>query len=124
MKSAYISQYTLSFNNFFLLKLTVLTLPDLCAFLVIDIYEGSERLFFQRVNIIIGLLSVDYGSIFINAKKVDVFSSKQPEGLMTKLMGENMMRKDGKDHLHERRIISPSVSPKTVKNLNAIDLKL
>ena len=35
---------------------------------------------------------------------------------MTKLMGENMMRKDGKDHLHERRIISPSVSPKTVKN--------
>ena len=54
--------------------------------------------------------------IFINEKKVDVFSSKQPEGLMTKLMGENMMRKDGKDHLHERRIISPSVSPKTVKN--------
>ena len=54
--------------------------------------------------------------IFINEKKVNVFSSRQPEGLMTKLMGENMMRKDGKDHLHERRIISPSVSPKTVKN--------
>ena len=54
--------------------------------------------------------------IFINEKKVNIFSSKQPEGLMTKLMGENMMRKDGKDHLYERRIISPSVSPKTVKN--------
>ena len=54
--------------------------------------------------------------IFINEKKVNVFSSRQPEGLMTKLMGENMMRKDGKDHLRERRIISPSVSPKTVKN--------
>jgi cytochrome P450 len=54
--------------------------------------------------------------IFINEKKVNVFSSRQPDGLMTKLMGENMMRKDGKDHLRERRIISPSVSPKTVKN--------
>ena len=54
--------------------------------------------------------------IFINEKKVNVFSSRQPEGLMTKLMGENMMRKDGKDHLRERRVISPSVSPKTVKN--------
>ena len=53
--------------------------------------------------------------IFINEKKIDVFSSKQPEGLMTKLMGENMMRKDGKAHQKERKVISSSVSPKTVK---------
>ena len=53
--------------------------------------------------------------IFINEKKIDVFSSKQPEGLMTKLMGENMMRKDGKSHQKERKVISSSVSPKTVK---------
>ena len=53
--------------------------------------------------------------IFINEKKIDVFSSRQPEGLMTKLMGENMMRKDGKAHQRERKVISSSVSPKTVK---------
>ena len=28
-------------------------------------------------------------------KNVEVFSSYQPEGLMSRLMGENMMRKDG-----------------------------
>ena len=50
-------------------------------------------------------------------KKIDVFSSKQPEGLMTKLMGENMMRKDGKAHQKERKVISSSVSPKTVKEI-------
>lgn len=54
--------------------------------------------------------------IFINEKIIEVFSSLQPNGLMTRLMGENMMRKDGKEHQNERRIISPSVSPKTVKN--------
>ena len=54
--------------------------------------------------------------IFINEKIIEVFSSLQPNGLMTRLMGANMMRKDGKEHQHERRIISPSVSPKTVKN--------
>ena len=46
-------------------------------------------------------------------KKIDVFSSDQPDGLMTKLMGKNMMRKDGEDHLNERKAIFPSISPKT-----------
>lgn len=55
--------------------------------------------------------------IFLNEKKIDVFSSDQPEGLMTKLMGENLMRKDGEAHLSERRAIFPTVSPKTVKNV-------
>jgi len=54
--------------------------------------------------------------IFENEKKIDVFSSAQPEGLMTKLMGENMMRKDGPPHMAERKAIFPTVSPKTVKN--------
>ncbi len=54
--------------------------------------------------------------IFINEKITDVFSSLQPEGLMTQLMGENMMRKDGQAHLTERKAIFPSISPKTVKN--------
>ena len=55
--------------------------------------------------------------IFVNEKRIDVFSSLQPDGLMTRLMGENMMRKDGTEHQRERRIIAPSVSPKAVQNV-------
>ena len=55
--------------------------------------------------------------IFENEKKIDVFSSHQPQGLMTVLMGENLMRKDGEAHMAERKAIFPSVSPKTVKNV-------
>ncbi|WP_192964411.1 cytochrome P450 [Phycobacter azelaicus] len=53
--------------------------------------------------------------IFREEKRIDVFSSDQPDGLMTRLMGQNMMRKDGAAHLQERKAIFPSVSPKTVK---------
>src|SRR5512139_49518 len=53
--------------------------------------------------------------ISISEKQIDVFSSHQPEGLMNRLMGHNMMRKDGEAHQVERRAMFPSVSPKTVK---------
>ena len=53
--------------------------------------------------------------IFNNEKKVEIFSSIQPDGLMQKLMGQNLMRKDGDIHLHERKAIFPSISPKTTK---------
>lgn len=53
--------------------------------------------------------------IFTCEKNIEVFSSRQPGGLMTRLMGENMMRKDGEAHQAERRAIFPSVSPRTVK---------
>lgn len=55
--------------------------------------------------------------IFTNEKKIDVFSSDQPGGLMTVLMGQNMMRKDGDPHMAERKAIFPTVSPKTVKQV-------
>lgn len=55
--------------------------------------------------------------IFENEKRTDVFSSDQPDGLMTVLMGQNMMRKDGADHMAERKAIFPTVSPKTVKTV-------
>lgn len=55
--------------------------------------------------------------IFDNEKKTDVFSSDQPEGLMTQLMGQNMMRKDGAAHMAERKVVFPTVSPKTVKSI-------
>jgi len=50
-------------------------------------------------------------------KRIDIFSSHQPGGLMTRLMGENMMRKDGEAHLAERRAIFPTVSPRTVRDV-------
>jgi cytochrome P450 len=53
--------------------------------------------------------------IAVYEKMVDVFSSHQPNGLMNKLMGHNMMRKDGEAHLSERSVVFPSLSPRTVK---------
>jgi len=55
--------------------------------------------------------------IFTCEKKIDVFSSDQPGGLMNVLMGQNMMRKDGDDHLAERRQAQPALSPKSVKSI-------
>ena len=49
-------------------------------------------------------------------KRIDVFSSHQPEGLMNKLMGHNMMRKDGEAHLAERKATFPALSPRTVRD--------
>jgi len=53
--------------------------------------------------------------IFICEKMIDVFSSSQPGGLMTTLMGENMMRKDGDAHALERQQALPALSPAVVK---------
>ena len=47
-------------------------------------------------------------------KRIDVFSSEQPGGLMTRLMGRNMMRCDGDEHQRQRRQMQPAVSPRTV----------
>ena len=57
------------------------------------------------------------GDIFEQEKRTDVFSSSQPDGLMSKLMGENMMRKDGAEHQSERKAIFPTLSPRTVKDI-------
>ena len=55
--------------------------------------------------------------IFFLEKKIEIFSSNQPEGLMTRLMGQNMMRKDGLEHQMERKAIFPTLSPKAVQNV-------
>ena len=62
--------------------------------------------------------------IFTVEKKIEYFSSVQPEGLMTKLMGQNLMRKDGEAHMSERKAIFPTVSPKTVKMFGRLSSKL
>lgn len=61
------------------------------------------------------LLVTRRDDIFENEKKVEVFSSDQPEGLMQRLLGQNLMRKDGDAHAVERKAIFPSMSPRTVK---------
>jgi cytochrome P450 len=53
--------------------------------------------------------------VFVSEKRIDVFSSHQPAGLMNRLMGHNMMRKDGDAHMAERSIFFPAVSPKAVR---------
>ena len=53
----------------------------------------------------------------VNEKRIDIFSSVQPEGLMTVLMGENLMRKDGEAHMRERKAIYPAMSQKTVRTV-------
>src|ERR1043166_429757 len=55
--------------------------------------------------------------IFSCEKRIDVFSSHQPAGLMNRLMGHNMMRKDGEAHLSERAAMFPAVSPRTVREV-------
>jgi cytochrome P450 len=55
--------------------------------------------------------------IFTQEKRIDVFSSHQPAGLMNRLMGHNMMRKDGDAHMAERTAMFPSVSPRTVRDI-------
>ena len=44
-------------------------------------------------------------------KRTDVLSSDQPGGLMNRLMGQNMMRKDGAAHTAERSIYYPAIAP-------------
>lgn len=56
-------------------------------------------------------------TIFREEKRIQVFSSEQPGGLMTVLMGENMMRKDGAAHAKERKAIFPTISPRTVRDI-------
>ncbi len=54
--------------------------------------------------------------IFSQEKRIDVFSSHQPAGLMNTLMGHNMMRKDGDAHMAARSAMFPAVSPRTVRD--------
>ncbi|MFN0185681.1 MAG: cytochrome P450 [Aquabacterium sp.] len=48
-------------------------------------------------------------------KLIDVFSSHQPQGLMNRLMGHNMMRKDGPAHIAERKLMLAALGPQPVR---------
>jgi hypothetical protein len=64
-------------------------------------YEGTRPLPSCRSSAAPLLCNRD--DIFVSEKQIDVFSSHQPCGLMNKLMGHNMMRKDGAANLNDRR---------------------
>ncbi|MBY5932833.1 cytochrome P450 [Tateyamaria omphalii] len=55
--------------------------------------------------------------VFREEKRVDLFSSHQPNGLLTKVMGSNLMRKDGDAHMRERKALFPALSPRTVRDV-------
>lgn len=63
-----------------------------------------------------GILFTRRDDIFREEKRVETFSSYQPDGLLQKIMGDNMMRKDGAAHMSERRAIFPALSPRTVRD--------
>ncbi len=63
-----------------------------------------------------GTVMARHEDILASEKATEVFSSDQPGGLMTRLMGHNMMRKDGAAHAAERKVIFPGLSPRTVKD--------
>ncbi len=62
--------------------------------------------------------------IFVQEKRVSIFSSCQPNGLMTRLMGANLMRKDGEEHMRERKILFPALSPRTTRDTWLPQIKL
>jgi len=63
-----------------------------------------------------GVLVTRRDDIFREEKRIETFSSYQPEGLLQQIMGDNMMRKDGDAHMAERRAIFPALSPRTVRD--------
>ncbi|MEM9798447.1 MAG: cytochrome P450 [Pseudomonadota bacterium] len=69
-----------------------------------------------RVPQLGALLMTRRDDIFTQEKNIATFSSLQPDGLMTRLMGENMMRKDGAAHMAERKATFPAFSPRTVRD--------
>jgi cytochrome P450 len=79
-----------------------------------ELRKNAPVSFVPQLNAI--LLS-KHEDIFVCEKNTAVFSSIQPDGLMTRLMGQNMMRKDGEEHKRERHVIFPTVSPKTTQNV-------
>lgn len=62
-----------------------------------------------------GIVLTRRDDIAICEKNTTVFSSHQPLGLMNQLMGHNMMRKDGTEHMTERKMVLPAMSIKTVQ---------
>ena len=55
--------------------------------------------------------------VFHWEKEIGTFSSDQPGGLMNRLMGQNMMRKDGAAHMAERKVYFQAVNARAVADV-------
>ena len=92
---------------------------DLAA-LAADPYPQLQRL--QRecpiawVPQLKATLITRFADIDVCEKNIEIFQSNQPGGLMTRLMGRNMMRKDGKEHRVERKQVMPSLSKLAIRD--------
>ena len=47
----------------------------------------------------------------------EIFSAHEQDSLMTRVMGHNMLRKDGSDHRRERKAAEPALRPRTVRQV-------
>ncbi len=63
------------------------------------------------------VLLTRWDDVFRWEKEVDIFSSDQPDGPMNRLMGQNMMRKDGAAHMSERKVYFQAVAPRAVSEI-------
>lgn len=62
-------------------------------------------------------LFLNRDQMFEAEKDVPVFSSASPQGIMTRLMGRNMMKQDGEAHMAERKALFAAFSPRTVRDV-------
>ena len=62
-------------------------------------------------------LFLNRDQMFEAEKDVPVFSSASPQGIMTRLMGRNMMKQDGEGHMAERKALFTAFSPRTVRDV-------
>ena len=62
--------------------------------------------------------------IFTQEKRIDLLSSHQPDGLMTQLTFENMMRKDGFEHQEERRQVFLALAPERLCSPGRLSLRV
>ena len=69
------------------------------------------------------LLITNREDIFTLKKKIDILCSHHSDGIMTNLLGQNMMRHDGAAHRTERKAISPTLFTKTVQTDWAMQFK-
>ena len=69
-----------------------------------------------RVPQLRSTLFLDRNQMFTAEKDVPVFSSANPQGIMTRLMGRNMMKQDGEGHMVERKALFTAFAPRTVRD--------
>ena len=84
-------------------------------------YEDLKRMreeapiaFVPQLN---SILMTRHEDIFANEKIEDVFSAAILNREMQKTCGHNMIMKDGEEHMRERNVLNPALTPKAMKTI-------